>query len=148
MERVTITEPEHYPYSMQLPVRITDLNYGKHVGNDRLLGMIHEARVQFLQFIGIEELPAQGVGLIMADVAISFKKEITYGQVVQVQVAATSMGRSGFDLVYRLSVEVDGSFTTAALAKTGMVCFDYDKRKKVSLSEEWTRLLAPGRMSP
>ena len=31
-----------------IPVRITDLNYGNHVGNDAFVSIIHEARMKWL----------------------------------------------------------------------------------------------------
>jgi len=44
--------PASFQFSCQLPVRITDINYGGHVGNDRLLVFAHEARMRFLQHYG------------------------------------------------------------------------------------------------
>ena len=56
MARIKVELPEQFAFSTTIPVRITDLNYGKHVGNDTILSMIHEARVQYLRQLGYGEL--------------------------------------------------------------------------------------------
>ena len=71
---------------MEIPIRITDLNYGGHVGNDTILSLLHGARVQFLAHHGFKELEAAGVGLIMSDVAIEFKNELFYGDTLIISV--------------------------------------------------------------
>ncbi|MCD2425852.1 thioesterase family protein [Niabella pedocola] len=129
MARIKITLPEIFPFSCTIPVRITDINYGGHAGNDALLGMIHEARVQFLSRIGYTELSMEGVGLIMADVAIEFKNEAFMGETLLVSVAAGDFQRVGFDLYYRVEKEMEGKKVPVVFAKTGMVCFDYTQRK-------------------
>ena len=72
MPKTKLLLPEHFPFTVEIPVRITDLNYGGHVGNDSILSLIHEIRVQFLRHHGYGELNVAGVGLIMADVTIEF----------------------------------------------------------------------------
>lgn len=133
MQRIKIEEPAHYAFSTRLAIRITDLNYGNHVGNDAFMALLHEARVQYLQSLGYGELDVAGYGLIMADAAIQFKTELHYSQVVTAEVATAGFGSMGFDIVYKLTVEKDGRTTVAALAKTGMVLFDYQQRKAVAL---------------
>ncbi len=56
MERIKIQLPEKFSFSTTIKIRITDLNYGGHVGNDVFLSLIHEARQQFLIAHGYSEL--------------------------------------------------------------------------------------------
>nr|WP_220483010.1 thioesterase family protein [Rufibacter quisquiliarum] len=109
-----------------MPIRITDLNYGGHLGNDALLSLLHEARVRFLKEHGYSELDFGGAGLIMSDVGIVYKGEGFYGDVLTVQVQAVEFSKYGFDLVYRLTNQ---NGREIAHAKTGMLCFDYGARK-------------------
>ena len=132
MARIKIELPEQFSFSTKIPIRITDLNYGGHVGNDTMLSMIHEARVQYLKSFGYEELNIEGVSLIMSDVGIEFKSELFYGDVITAFVTATDLSRIGFDLYYKLMREQ----TIVATAKTGMICYNYDTRKVVSLPTE------------
>lgn len=133
MPRIRIELPERFSFSTRIPLRITDLNYGGHVGNDTILSLIHEARVQYLQSLGYTELDLGGVSLIMADVGIEYKLELFRESELIVEVTAGDFTRMGFDLYYRMSVNVSGTFKEAVRAKTGMVCFDYTARKVVGL---------------
>jgi acyl-CoA thioesterase FadM len=136
MARIKVDLPEHFAFSTTIPVRITDLNYGNHVGNDTILSMIHEARVQYLQQLGYGELNLAGVGVIMSDVAIEFKSELFYGDEVIASVAAGDLTKIAFDLYYKLEKRSGDNTVLVAAAKTGMVCFDYSKKKVAAIPEE------------
>jgi acyl-CoA thioester hydrolase len=134
MARIKIHLPEAFSFSTQIAVRISDINYGGHVGNDSILSLIHEARLHFLKSFGYTELEFAGVGLIMADAAIEFKGEAFYGDVLKAYVAVEEISRIGFELYYKL---VKGEEeTVVAIAKTGMICFDYTRRKVTAVPQE------------
>lgn len=137
MSRIKIDVPDHFPFYTEMEVRITDINYGGHVGNDRFLVYVQEARQQFLASKGYTELDVAGNGLIMADAAIRFKREIRYGQKLIIGVLANDFERMNFDLIYGIFIkEEDGSQVLAGAAKTNMVYYNYSTQKKVSLSPE------------
>ncbi len=136
MPRVKLELPPVFHFSAVIPVRITDLNYGGHAGNDTFLTYIHEARIQFLKSKGYSELDLGGAGLIMSDVMIEFKNEVFYGDVITASVAAGEFTKYGFDLFYNLETTREGKTLLVAKAKTGMVCFDYQNRKIVSVPDE------------
>ncbi len=127
--------PDTYSFRCEIPIRITDLNYGGHVGNDIILSLVHEARVQYLRHYGYGELELAGYGLIMADAAIEFKQELFYGQQLGVEVQAREFTRLGFELYYRFSLAQHPEKAVAHV-KTGMVCFDYSQKKPAALPEE------------
>ena len=136
MARIKIDLPEAFSFSTSFMVRITDLNYGAHVGNDTVLSFIHEARVRYLQSLGYSELNLEGVGLIMADAALVFKNEIYYGDQLLISIRAVEFSRVGFDLIYKMEKkQADQPLILVALVKTAMVCFDYELKKVVSLPE-------------
>lgn len=136
MARIKVELPDQFTFSTTIPVRITDLNYGKHVGNDTILSMIHEARVQYLRKLGYGELDLAGVGVIMSDVGIEFKSELFYGDEVLVSVAAGDLSKISFDLYYKLEKHADDKTILVAVAKTGMVCYDYSKKKVAAIPTE------------
>lgn len=121
--------PATYGFSTNIPVRIGDVNYGGHVGNDAIVSILHESRMQYLKAIGCTELKAYGTGLIMADLAVAYKGESFYGDQLTVAVTANEITSVGFDLLYRISMEKEGKTVLVAEAKTGMVCYDYDNHK-------------------
>ena len=65
----------------------------------------------------------------MSDVAIEFKNEIFYGDVLKASVTVSEFSRAGFDIFYKLEKETDGKNILAATAKTGMVCYNYELKK-------------------
>lgn len=128
MPRQKIELPERWLFSTELPVRITDLNYGRHVGNDTMLALLQEARVRWLRALGYEsELLAEPVGLILVDLAVRFKAELGYGDTLRVRIAVSEWSRRGFELVYWATKGADE--TEVARATTGFVFFDYSARR-------------------
>lgn len=142
MNRIKIDLPETFLFATTLRIRVTDLNYGGHVGNDSFLSLIQEARQQFLLSHGYRELSIGGAGLIMADVAIEFKKELNYGDEVKISVTATGFDKLGFDLLYKMEVLQDNGLLLAGKAKTGMMCYDYSLKKKTAVPQEVIAKLA------
>lgn len=125
--RNKIDLPDNYHFKTQIPIRITDLNYGGHVGNDTYLTLIHEARVQFLTHFGFSEIDIDGVGIIMNDAEIKFKAEVFYGTQITVKVAVANISEISCDFFYLLLDSGTGQHI--AHARTGAVFFDYQKRK-------------------
>jgi acyl-CoA thioester hydrolase len=132
MARVTIQLPDLFIYETDLVVRVSDLNYGNHVGNDSILTLMQEARTLFYRSRGFEsEVKLEGsVGQIVADAAIVYKSESFLGDTLRIQIAVGEHHKYGFDLFYRITQRKTSK--EVALGKTGIVCFDYNKRKMVS----------------
>lgn len=131
MARITLEMPESYLFSTEMAVRVSDVNYGGHLGNDAVLSMIHEARVRFLNHHGYTELSIEGVGLIMTDTAIIYRAEGFYGDRVRVDVTVDDFNKHGCDFFYLLTHK--GRDIELARAKTGIVFFDYEVRKVVDV---------------
>jgi len=145
MARIKIDLPERFRFSVDIPVRITDINYGGHAGNDSILSIIHEARVQFFRSLGLGELNQGGVGLIMSDVGIEFKNELFYGDQLTVYIATNRVSDVAFDLYYKMEKKKpDNSSAVVALAKTGMVAYDYTFKKVSRLPEDVLSMLQEG----
>ena len=136
MSRIKLILPEHFSFVTEIPVRITDVNYGGHVGNDSVLSLIHELRVQFLRHHDYQELDMAGVGLIMADVTIEFKSELFYGDTLRGSIAAAEFSRVGFDLYYKLEKLAGDKWVVVSNARTGMVCYNYDLKKIAAVPKE------------
>lgn len=135
MARVKLSFPIQNPiFSLQIPVRITDLNYGNHLGNDSLLSILHEARAAWLRSIDLTELNIGDCGLIMADVMIAYKNESYYGDILEISIFVAEINPKSFDLYYRVKAKRDEECTLLiAEAKTGMVCYDYQNSKICSM---------------
>jgi acyl-CoA thioesterase FadM len=126
MARILLDLPEQFPFSTEISLRVTDINYGGHMGNDSLLGLLQEARVRFLAAYGLRELHVFGLGILMTDSAIVYKSEAFYGETLVVSLAVTDFNKYGCDFVYRVTDKATGR--EVARAKTGIVFFDYQQR--------------------
>lgn len=128
MERIRVEFPEPAVFAIVLPVRITDINYGQHLGNDAVLAFAHEARVRFLQQGGLSEKNVgDGVGLIMVDAAISFRAQARWGDEIKIEVGQGELTPVGFVLFYRLRRIADNA--DIAIVRTGLVFYDYAQQR-------------------
>ncbi len=141
MPRVKFDLPDKFHFSTEIPLRIGDINYGGHMGNDAVLSLAHEARVRFFRKHGWSELDVDGASIIMADAAIVFKAEAFYGDVLIVDVAVGDMSELGCDLLYRFTKSENKK--EIARVKTGIVFFDYKSRKPVRMPEAFRKAFAP-----
>jgi acyl-CoA thioester hydrolase len=127
MSRVKLEIPDKFEFSTKIPIRITDINYGGHLGNDSILAIIHEARVQYLENISFSEKDIDGVGIIMVDSAIIYKSEGFYGDTLKIEVCVENIEAIGFDIFYKITnAETNKEI---AVSKTGMVFYDYQNKK-------------------
>jgi len=133
MARIKLDMPDNYLFSTELNVRISDINYGGHMGNDAVLSMVHEARLRFLKHYHYTEFDVENAGIIMTDSAIVYKAEGFHGDRIQVDVAVADFNKYGCDIYYLLSNK--DTAVEVAHAKTGIVFFDYDERRVVPVPE-------------
>lgn len=129
MPRLRLDLPTSLPFRTQLPVRIADVNYGGHLGNDAVLSLVHEARLQFLASMGYSEQNIEGAAVIMADAQIVYRSEGHYGDLLNADVGFGEMEGVSFEIYTLLAHAASGK--EVARVKTTLVCFDYTARKPV-----------------
>ena len=127
MPRIKLLLPEKFHFNTELSLRIYDMNYGAHMGNDSVLSIVHEARVRFLASLKLKEKDFYGHSLLMADSAIVYKKEAFYGDVLNIQVSVSECYSYGFELFYLIKNKKND--LEIARVKTGMVCYDHLNKK-------------------
>ena len=142
MGKIKLDPPLKIIATVIIPVRITDINYGNHVGNDAFISIIHEARVQWLKQNNFTELNIAGIGVIMSDLAIEFKHQSFYGDLIEIKLSCGEISKISFELYYQLTAVRKNETIVLAIAKTGMVCFDYEKSKVAGIPEVLKRLLS------
>lgn len=131
MPRLKISLPEHFIFQTEIQIQISQINYGGHLGNDSVLSLCHEARLQFLKSLGWTELNIEGLGLIMTDSQITYRAEAFHGDLLEVQLFIGEISEHSFELFYLLINKL--SKKEIARAKTGMTFFDYQLRKIAKL---------------
>lgn len=141
MARIKITIPDNKIASVNIPVRITDINYGNHLGNDVLVSIVHEARAQWLRSNGYSEIDVEGTGLIMSDLAVEYIHESFYGDELQIDISVGEIARVSFELYYTIQTTRNEKIILIAKAKTGMVCYNYAIKKVAAVPEKLKGLL-------
>ena len=138
MPRVRIELPKRYAFATELPLRITDINYAGHVGNDSLMALLQEAREHFFAEYKLTEQDVFGVSLVMADSAVIYKSEAFYGETLKVEIAVDDFNKYGFDFLMRMTDKLSGR--DVAWAKIGMVFYDYQERCIQPVPEQFRKL--------
>ncbi len=140
MPRVELELPERFQFVTEIPLRITDINYGGHLGNDALLSLLHEARVQFLRQYGFTEMNVDGQSIIMADAVLVYRSEGFYGDVARIEIAVSNMESHGCDFIYRVTNKETGK--ELARAKTGILFYDYEKKRILQVPKKFKSLFS------
>lgn len=141
MARLTLDFPEdQYYYSTQLTVRVTDINASNHLGNDSMISMISEARARFLFEFGIEETHEHAVGIIVTDLATTYRAEAHARDQLLFEVGVMDFNKYGGDIIFRITRPRDNALV--AMAKSGFVFFNYDTKRVVPMSDAFRNKFA------
>jgi acyl-CoA thioesterase FadM len=141
MPRVQVDLPERFLFATEIPIRIDDINYGGHLGNEAVLSIAQEARLRFLRSHGWTELDIEGVGILMVDAAVVYLAEGKHGMMLRVELGAADVRTRGCDLLYRLADAATGR--EIARVKTGLVFQDPTTRKLVTMPAALRAKLEP-----
>ncbi len=136
MARLQLEFPEdQYCYSSQLTVRVTDINGANHLGNDSMISMISEARARFLYELGVRETEGDGTGIIVTDLATTYKAEAHARDQLLFEVGVMDFNKYGGDITFRVSRPRDQALI--AMAKSGFVFFNYKTSQVVPMPDEF-----------
>ncbi|MBN2012168.1 acyl-CoA thioesterase [candidate division KSB1 bacterium] len=128
---------ENFTFSTRIDVRISDINYGGHLGNDRYLAFFHEARIRYLKQLDLSEIDiGDGAGLIMTESHVNYKAEAFLGDVLDVGVRISEIKGSRFLMEYQLLRVSDQRIVGTGY--TQLVAFNYAKRKIVPLPSSFS----------
>ena len=116
-----------------IEIRVGDINYGGHMGNDKALLVFHDARISFLESLGYSEKNIGGPGIIMRDAHVLFRKEVYLHDVLTVDVGIENVSSSSFEVLYTVRRISDDEVVFTG--STGLVAFDYERKRPVRLPE-------------
>lgn len=139
MPRIKIELPDKFIFSTEIPLRISDINYGGHLGNDSVLSIFQEARIRFLKQFDYSEIDIEGNSIIMTDAVIQYKSQGYYGDTLIVELTVDDIQKVGCDFYYRAINKL--SDKEVAVGKTGITFFDYHKNKITSVPEKFIQLI-------
>lgn len=133
MARIEIEMIDNFVFVTELNVRMSDINTANHLGHDAVVSLMNEARVQFLETLGFSMPGVEETGLIIADLAVAYKSQAFYKDRLKFEIGAGDFNKYGCDIFYRVSNIKTGDLV--ALAKTGVVFFDYSKNRVANIPE-------------
>ncbi|PLZ03741.1 thioesterase [Burkholderia sp. WAC0059] len=132
MARIQLQFPDNqYYYATRMTVRVTDINAANHLANDSMISMISEARGRFMFDAGIEDLREDGTGIIVTDLATTYRAEAHARDVLLFEVGVMDFNRYGGDIIFRITRPADGRLI--AMAKSGFVFFNYRTHQVVPM---------------
>lgn len=136
MARLQLNFPEdQFYYSTPLTVRVTDINAANHLGNDSMISMISEARARFLFEFGVAETERDGTGIIVTDLATTYRAEAHARDELLFEVGVMDFNKYGGDIIFRVTRPRDRSLI--AMAKSGFVFFNYKRSEVMAMPEEF-----------
>ena len=136
MARLHLDFPEdQYYYTTPLTVRVTDINAANHLGNDSMISMISEARARFLFEYGVPETERDGTGIIVTDLATTYRAEAHARDQLLFEVGVMDFNKYGGDIIFRVTRPKDRALV--AMAKSGFVFFNYKTSQVVAMPEEF-----------
>ncbi len=141
MPRMKLSEYESYPIRTTLNVRVSDLNYGAHLGHDALLSLVHHARVELFTDLGVTEIDLgdQKTGVVVSDLVVQYRGEAFVGDELLFETAAVEIGFASFRLVHRVTNETTSKPT--ALIEIGFAAFDLKSRRAGKLPADFKKKL-------
>ncbi|QSH41868.1 thioesterase family protein [Lentisphaerota bacterium ZTH] len=131
MPKLKLKPLDNYTFSIDIPVRINDINYGNHLGNHNLVSILHEARFRFIQSLGFED--ERDAGIIMQDLAVNYKLESFCNDILTVHVGVGEVSKVTLRMFYMIENQDN---KLVALAETGLAFLDYETRKIVIVPEK------------
>ncbi len=123
MERVQLEFPvADIVHRHALTVRIGDMNYGRHLGHDAVVTLLHEARAQAIEALGFHEWDVAGMPTVVADLAVQYRGEARWPDALVVETAIPAPQGRGVAVYQRLLRVADER--VAAVARVGLVLLD------------------------
>ncbi|WP_192035228.1 thioesterase family protein [Halomonas sp. YLGW01] len=124
-----------------LSVRITDMNYGRHLGHDALVSLLHEARTEALASRGLREWDLEGCPSVVADLAIQYQGEAAWPDALIVETAIPPVEGKALCVYHRVVREHDQR--PVATARLNLVLLDPATGKPVPVPESVQEALSP-----
>jgi len=146
MARAKLELPTNFAFLTEIPIRISDINYGGHLGNDAVLSIVHEARIQFLRNLGYSELEIEGTGIMMMDAIIIYSSEGFYRDVLKVEVGTTDFQLTHCDVVFRLTNTTTNK--EVVRVKTCVAFFNKQSRKISAVPDAFRKKCESTNTSP
>ncbi len=123
-------------------VRYGDLDPQGHVNNAKFLTYFEQARIYYLVQLGLfsKDQSFMEVGVIIADIHITYHSTTHYGDPIKVGVRTTKIGNKSFTTEQCVMHAETGQ--VMASGTVVLVTFDYEDQKPIPVPDEWRRKIS------
>lgn len=141
MPRIKLSPLDTYRFEYRTTINARDVNYGGHLGNDAVVSLLHEARIDLLHSFGFTELDLgdRETGIIVSELQVSYRAEGHLLDEIIIQSDVIRMKNASFRMAHRIQRGDD----TLVLAEVGIVAFNYKTRQVSELPELFQEKVAP-----
>lgn len=146
MPRVRLHEQPHYEFSYRIAVQARDLSAARHLGNEAVIQILHEAIVNTLHALTLGEfdLGDGKTGVIEEDTVVDFRSEAFLFDPLHVEAHIDEVDANGFRIFHRITRQ--GKLVV--LAESGLAGFDYARRAIAPIPDAFTAALLQYRQKP
>jgi len=127
-----------YIFTTDFTVRVGDINYGEHMGNDRFLLLFHDTRLRFLESMGCSEIDiGDKAGLIMSEAHVRYRAEVFLHDRLTAGIRIADLTPAAFRMEYC----IERQEKAVATGYTRMMAFDYTRSAPRRLPQDFRQKL-------
>lgn len=120
-----------------IEVRYGDLDPQGHVNNAKYLTYFEQGRIAYMIELGLftKDQSFMEIGVILADVHITYLEPVYFGQKIKVGVHAAKLGNKS--MTWEQNIVNAETGKVLAKGEVVMVTYDYRAEKTISIPHEW-----------
>ncbi|MEP0805793.1 MAG: acyl-CoA thioesterase [Chloroflexota bacterium] len=127
----------HFNFYHPIEVRYGDLDPQGHVNNAKHLTYFEQGRIAYMIELGLftKDQSFMEIGVILADVHITYHEPVYFGQKIKVGVHAAKLGNKS--MTWEQNVVDAETGRVLSKGEVVMVTYDYRQGKTIAIPHEW-----------
>ena len=127
----------HFRFHHPVEVRYGDLDPQGHVNNAKHLTYFEQARIAYMIELGLftKDQSFMEIGVILADVHITYLAPIYFGEQIKVGVHIAKLGTKS--MTWNQNIVDAKTGKELAKGEVVMVTYDYKEEKTINIPHEW-----------
>jgi acyl-CoA thioester hydrolase len=128
---------ESYKHKLKIQIRFKDIDKLGHVNNANHLTYLESGRVEYFKDVIRTKMDWIKTGMILANCEIAYKRPILLEDNLYCYTKVSRFGTKSFDVENLLLIDSSEGMLICAIAKTTLVCMDYETKETVEVPKEW-----------
>ncbi|MBA2653008.1 MAG: thioesterase family protein [Tatlockia sp.] len=113
-------------FKIDIPVRISDINYGGHLGHAELIKITHHARLKFFSKFSLKEDNICGSGIIAKALSVVYKGESFFDDILHILLYVREITKTSCEFLYEITKNED--MPVASVVET-VLFMNYETRR-------------------